>query len=414
MTFRHYFAAALLFTMPLSLAACGSADTPAEAEGENEEADAEEGPNGGRMLRDGDFALEITIFEDGVPPQYRVYATRDGVPVPGSEVDLAVTLKRLGGRIDRFAFRPQGNMLVGQGVIEEPHSFDVEVVAVEGGRRHRWAYASPEGRTRITPEAARAGGIEIERVGPATIGVTRELYGTVALSPTARSEIRGQFPGRIVSVTKAVGDRVRRGELLARIESSESLQVYPVYATLDGVVAERNGNPGDVTFDRALYVITDPAQTTVVFNIFPRDLGSIRPGQRISIETQDGQPVGEATLSDYLPEGNAEAGTALMRATLANRDGRYRPGMALRGIVTVNAVSVPMAVRTEALQSFREFTVVFANYGQDYEVRMLTLGRRSPEWTEVLSGIEPGTAYAAKGSFLVRADIEKSGASHDN
>ncbi len=414
MTIRHYFAAVLMFTMPLSLTACGSADTPTNAEGEPEEAEAEEGPNGGRMLRDGNFAVEMTIFEDGVPPQYRVYATRDGEPVPASEVTLTVSLKRLGGKVDRFAFRPQSNMLVGQGVVEEPHSFDVEVVAVEGGRRHRWVYSSPEGRTRITTEAARAGGIEIERVGSATIDETRELYGTVALSPTARSEIRGQFPGRIVSVTKAVGDRVRRGELLARIESSESLQVYPVYATVGGVVAERNGNPGDVTFDRALYVITDPAQTTVVFNIFPRDLGSIRPGQRIIIETQDGQLVGEATLSDYLPEGNAEAGTALMRASLANRDGRYRPGMALRGIVTVNAVTVPMAVRTEALQPFRDFTVVFASYGQDYEVRMLTLGRRTPEWTEVLSGIEPGTPYAAKGSFLIRADVEKSGASHDH
>ena len=414
MSIKTGFAIIALALVAAPLASCGSADTPAEAEGEHGEAEVEEGPNGGRMLRDGDFALEITIFEDGVPPQYRVYATRDGETVAASEVALTVTLKRLGGKVDRFAFRPQRNILVGQGVVEEPHSFDVEVVAVEGGRRHQWAYSSPEGRTRITTEAARSGGIEIARVGPATIGETRELYGTVALSPTARSEIRGQFPGRIVSVTKAVGDRVRRGELLARIESSESLQVYPVYATVGGVVAERNGNPGDVTFDRAIYVITDPAQTTVVFNIFPRDLGTIRPGQRVTIETQDGQPVGEATLSDYLPEGNAEAGTALMRASLANRDGRYRPGMALRGIVTVNAVSVPIAVRTEALQPFRDFTVVFANYGQDYEVRMLTLGRRSPEWTEVLSGIEPGTPYAAKGSFLIRADIEKSGASHDH
>ena len=91
------------------------------------------------------------------------------------------------------------------------------------------------------------------------------------MATTARSEIRGQFPGRIVSVTKQVGDTVKRGQLLARIESSESLQVYPVYSTVSGVVAERNGNPGDVTFDRALYVITDPAQTTVVFNIFPKD-----------------------------------------------------------------------------------------------------------------------------------------------
>ncbi len=414
MTIQRVILFLLISLLAVPLASCGSADDPAQGAGEGAAAQAEPGPHGGRMLRDGDFALEVTIFEDGQPPQYRVFPTRKGEPVAPSSVNLVITLRRLGGQVDRFAFRPQGNFLSGQGFVEEPHSFDVEVIAVEGGRRHRWAYASPEGRTRITAAAARTGGIEIATVGPATIGETRELYGTVQLATTARSEIRGQFPGRIVSVTKAVGDRVRRGELLARIESSESLQVYPVYATVSGVVAERNGNPGDVTFDRALYVITDPAQTTVVFNIFPRDLGSIRPGQRVIIQTMDGQPAGEAALSDYLPEGNAAAGTALMRANLANRDGRYRPGMALRGMVTVNAVTVPMAVRTEALQPFRDFTVVFANYGEDYEVRMLTLGRRSPEWTEVLSGIAPGTPYAAKGSFLIRSDIEKSGASHDH
>ena len=202
--------------------------------------------------------------------------------------------------------------------------------------------------------------------------------------------------------------------MLARIESSESLQIYPVYSPVSGVVAERNANVGNVAIDQPIYVITDPGQTTVVFNIFPRDLGTIRPGQKVDIETLDGQPIAASVLGGYLPEGNAAAGTALVRASLPNRDGRWRPGMALHGRVTVNAVTVPLAVRTVALQRVRDFTVVFANFGEDYEVRMLELGRKTPEWTEVLSGIKPGTRYAAKGAFLIRADIEKSGASHDH
>lgn len=408
---KTHILAALLVVMPL--AACGSgADQPA---GEHGEAAApEKGPHNGRMLRDGDFALEMTVFEDGVPPMFRVFPTMGGEKLDPAKVDLTVTLRRLDGEVNVFKFKPNGEWLDGQGTVVEPHSFNVEVVAVVDGKRHQWKYANPEGQTKIPAETARANGVVIETAGPAVIGETRELYGTVQLASTARSEIRGQFPGRVVSVTKAVGDFVRRGELLARIESSESLQVYPVYATVSGVVAERNGNPGDVTFDRPLYVITDPGQTTVVFNVFPRDLAAVRPGQRVIIETADGQPVAESTLGDYLPEGNAAAGTALLRANLPNRDGRYRPGMALRGRVTVNAVSVPLAVRTEALQPFRDFTVVFANFGDTYEVRMLELGRRSPEWTEVLGGLKPGTRYAAKGSFLIRADIEKSGASHDH
>lgn len=408
----RFTAAIAALALAIPLAACGS--DPAPAEHGEEGAEAEKGPNGGRLLKDGDFAVEVTVFETGQEPQFRVYATRGGEPVDPGAVQLTMILRRLGGEVNTFAFKPEGKFLAGQGVVEEPHSFDVEVVAVENGQRHVWKYASPEGRTRITAEAAKAGGIEIMTAGPATIGETRELFGTVALDPSARSEIRGQFPGRVVSVTKAVGDYVQRGQLLARIESSESLQVYPVYATVSGVVAERNGNPGNVTGDRALYVITDPAQTSVVFNIFPKDLAVIQPGMRVEIEAMDGTPVAASQLGGYLPEGNAEAGTALVRTSVPNRAGRLRAGMALRGKVVVNAVTVPLAVRTEAIQPFRDFKVVFANFGQDYEVRMLELGRSSPEWTEVLSGIKPGTPYAAKGSFLIRADIEKSGASHDH
>jgi cobalt-zinc-cadmium efflux system membrane fusion protein len=401
---------ALLLIAPL--AACGGGAQETAEHGS--EAEPEKGPHNGRLLKDGDFAVEMTIFEDGQEPQFRVYPTREGKPVDPKSVQLTVTLKRLDGETNIFSFAAEKDYLAGKGVVEEPHSFDVKVVVVENGKRHMWRYPSPEGRTKITAAAAKAGGVEIATVGPATIGEARELFGTIQLATTARSEIRGQFPGRIVSVTKAVGDSVRRGELLARIESSESLQTYPVYSTASGVISERNGNPGDVTFDRALYVITDPAQTTVVFNIFPKDLGAIQPGMKVVIETMDGQPVADTRLGGYLPEGNAAAGTALVRASLPNRTGKFRPGMALRGRVVINAVQVPLAVRTEALQRFRDFTVVFANYGEDYEVRMLTLGRKSPEWTEVISGIKPGTPYVAKGAFLVRADIEKSGASHDH
>ena len=402
---------AILLLAPLS--ACGGNEAPAETE-TAAAGEYEKGPNNGRLLKDGEFALEMTIFEDGVPPQFRVYPTRGGKPMAAGSVNLAVTLKRIDGEINRIAFKPDAAFLTGQSTIVEPHSFDVEVIAVENGKRHRWTYSSPEGRTRIAAAAAQDGGIVIESAGPVTIGEIREVEGTVQLAPSARSEVRAQFPGRVVQVTRAVGDFVRKGQLLARIESSESLQVYPVFAPVSGVIAERNANGGNVAYDQPIYVISDPQATTVVFNIFPRDLAIIRPGQKVTIETLDGQVIVETQLTGYLAEGNAEAGTALMRANLPNRDGRWRPGMALHGKVLVNAVSVPLAVRTEALQRFRDFTVVFANFGEDYEVRMLELGRKSPEWTEVLSGLKPGTRYAAKGAFLIRADIEKSGASHDH
>lgn len=397
----------------LPLAACSPSPEGSEAE-HSDAAEAPEGPHGGRLLTDGDLGLEITIFETGQEPQFRVYPYWQGEELDPAKVDLQITLSRLGGKVDRFTFTAQDDYLAGAGVVEEPHSFDVEVVASVDGKRSRWTYENHEGRTTISPEAAEQGGIAIATAGPATIGDTREIFGTVELNPSARSEIRGQFPGRVVSVTKQVGDTVRSGELLARIESSESLQIYPVYSTVSGVVAERGGNPGDMTHDAPLYVITNPSATTVVFNIFPRDLGIIRPGMRVEVQSQDGRAVGSTTLGQYLAEGNPQAGTALVRAAIPNRGGWIRPGMTMRGRVIINAETVPLAVRTEAIQPFRDFQVVYARYGDEYEVRMLQLGRRGAEYTEVLSGIEPGTPYVTEGSFLVRADVEKSGASHDH
>jgi cobalt-zinc-cadmium efflux system membrane fusion protein len=404
--------AAMAALLLVPMAAC-STDAPSEA-GEGESAEEEKGPHRGKMLRDGDFAVEMTVFEDGVPPEFRVYPTRDGKPVDPKSVKLTVTLKRLDGEVEKFTFKPEKDYLVGQGTVIEPHSFDVEVVAAASGKRHVWKYSSPEGQTKISASAAKDGGVEFEVVGPQSISDIREVEGVVQLDPAATSEIRAQFPGKVMQVTKAVGDYVKKGQLLARIESSESLQIYPVYSPVSGVVAERNANVGNVAYDQPIYVITDPSSTSVVFNIFPRDLGTIRPGQKISIETLDGKPVADSVLGGYLPEGNSAAGTALVRARLPNRDGRWRPGIALHGRVMVNAVTVPLAVRTEALQPFRDFTVVYANFGEMYEVRMLELGRKSSEWTEVLGGIRPGTKYVTKGSFLIRQDIEKSGASHDH
>jgi membrane fusion protein, heavy metal efflux system len=102
------------------------------------------------------------------------------------------------------------------------------------------------------------------------------------------------------------------------------------------------------------------------------------------------------------------------RVVLDNADGRLLPGMFVTAEVVVAEHEVPLAVRRSALQSFRDFTVVYAQFGEEYEVRMLELGRQSGEWAEVLGGIAPGTRYVTENSYVLKADVEKSGAAHDH
>ena len=73
----------LILTSALILAGCGGQAEP-KAEAGHAAATAgeyERGPHRGRMLRDGDFALEMTIFEDGVEPEFHVYLYRKDKPL---------------------------------------------------------------------------------------------------------------------------------------------------------------------------------------------------------------------------------------------------------------------------------------------------------------------------------------------
>ena len=63
-----------------------------------EEEEVAKGPHGGRLLSSEGFDLEITIFERGLPPEFRVYAYLDeqAVPVEKVKLDTRIVLHRTG------------------------------------------------------------------------------------------------------------------------------------------------------------------------------------------------------------------------------------------------------------------------------------------------------------------------------
>ncbi len=160
-------------------------------------------------------------------------------------------------------------------------------------------------------------------------------------------------------------------------------------------------------------MIADLSEVWVQLDVFGRDLGKVSAGQGVTVTTLDGEQ--HRGVIDFVSPLVAHGSQSVRaRVPLENPDGALRAGQFVSARVVVAETDVALAVRRDAIQTFRDFNVVYARVGDTYEVRMLELGRRNGEYVEVLGGLNIGEVYVSANSFLVKADIEKSGASHDH
>ncbi|MBL4820021.1 MAG: efflux RND transporter periplasmic adaptor subunit [Gammaproteobacteria bacterium] len=383
----------------------------AEEHGDAEEEEFARGIHGGRLLEDGNFSVELAIFEQGIPPEYRAWAIQGDMQLEPGQWQLDVELTRLGGQVDEFRFAPNGGYLLGDAVVEEPHSFDVNVVASYQGQSYRWQFESHEGRVHLKDAMAQTMGIGVHFAEAGIIHQTRLLYGKISPDPQQVSHITARYPGLIQAVRPTLGDTVSQGDLVITVEANDSLQTYEIHAPISGVVVDSHANPGEFAGNQHLLTIANYDNVWADLNVFPGEAQVIRAGQ--SVELHMGELSATSTIR-YLNPGQGLTPNVIARVPLENPDLVWTPGLLVEARVTVDQFEVPLRIDNRALQSFRDWQVVFIKIGEEYEIRPLELGRTDGTFSEVLSGLNPGDRYVVENSYLLKADLEKSGASHDH
>ncbi len=272
---------------------------------------------------------------------------------------------------------------------------------------------TPPDSTEITQEAAQAAGIKTETAGAGFISETVNLSGRITLNQNRSAQVKARFPGIVREVKKGQGEPVAVGDVMATVESNDSLQVYPVTSPIAGVVLARNTNVGDVAGETPLFTVADVSDVWAEFHVFPRDIDKIVGGQKVRVTSFEGQHTGEATIAVVLPLAESSSQTVIARVTLPNPQGLWRSGMTVRGDAVINEKEVPLAVKTSAVQRMEGKTVVFVQTGDRFTMRPIKAGAGDNQWTEVLEGLQPGETYVSGNSFIIKADIGKAGAEHE-
>lgn len=238
-----------------------------------------------------------------------------------------------------------------------------------------------------------------------------KVYGKTVNDPSQVSHIRARFPGTVVDVNVQIGDAVKVGETLAFVESNESLKKYPIKALMPGVVVARHANPGEMALDQVLFTLANFEKIWVELQVFPGQLNQIISGQEVLISGSD-QSI-SSTIRHIIPSQD-EKPYSTARVLIDNQLRDWTTGLLVSGQVSVRTTQADIVVPSKAIQDIDDESVVFVKTGNTYTAHVVETGRTDGKFTEILSGLHLGDVYVSENSYLIKADLEKSGASHDH
>ncbi|MGE6821495.1 efflux RND transporter periplasmic adaptor subunit [Pseudomonas soli] len=205
------------------------------------------------------------------------------------------------------------------------------------------------------------------------------------------------------------------GQKVAAVAPAGKGNRYELRAPFDAVVVEKHLTVGEVVDETSnAFTLSDLSRVWATFAVAPRDLDKVVSGRGVSVSAPDlgAQVEGKVNyVGSLLGEQNR---AATVRATLANPNGAWRPGLFVNIAVTVERFDAAVVVPESALQTWEEQTVVFARTDEGFAARPVKPGRRDAGQVEIREGLAAGTEVAAAGSFVLKSELGKGSAEHSH
>jgi cobalt-zinc-cadmium efflux system membrane fusion protein len=188
-----------------------------------------------------------------------------------------------------------------------------------------------------------------------------------------------------------------------------------VRAPIAGVVVEKPVVAGQAVDEmKPLMTIADLSHVWVEAAVPAGSLGQVGTGMaaKISVGTQPDEIDG--TVAFLGPVLGETTRMATARIVLPNRDARLRPGMLASVDLLGPQERAAVTVASDAIQTIHEHSVVFVRTAAGFQARDVVPGASDGKRTAIVRGLESGAVVAAGGSFLLKADLGKSEAGHDD
>jgi cobalt-zinc-cadmium efflux system membrane fusion protein len=197
-----------------------------------------------------------------------------------------------------------------------------------------------------------------------------------------------------------------------------SLRRQEVRSPIAGRVAERRVDLGALVGregqESELYVVVDLSELWIELAVAPADLSAIREGQEIAVTIgADGERV-PARINFVSPLLDRDTRSARVVASLANPDHKFRPGSFVTADIPLSHDRAKVMVPKDALQTIKADRVVFVRNAHGFEARKVTTGREDERAVEIVSGLAAGEEVAISNTFVLKAELGKAEAEHQD
>ncbi len=300
--------------------------------------------------------------------------------------------------------------------------------------------------------------VPVEVVAVANRPVAASYSGTAPLEARGESQVVAKTSGVALQVMAEVGQQVRAGQVLVRLDSdraalqaaqsaaqvrkleanyNRSLQLSKqqlvsandldqlkfdlenaravnrlanlevsyanVVAPISGVIAERSIKPGNfVQLNSPIFRIVDTSRIEATLNVPERELATIKPGLpvQLMVDALPGKPF-QGTVDRVAPV--VDSGSGTFRVICAFDSAQLlQPGMFGRIRIDYDQRANAMVIPRNALLDDENDPAVYVVRGNKAARVAVKLGYFDGEWVEVRSGLKQGDRVVTAGKVALR------------
>ena len=187
--------------------------------------------------------------------------------------------------------------------------------------------------------------------------------------------------------------------------------LLPVRAPISGIITEKHAIVGELSDpSKSLYTVADLSSVWVMVDIHEKDLAKVRRGQAATVTVAafpDLKLRGRITyIADLVDESTR---TVKARVEVGNPGRKLKPEMfaTVELALSADAQSV-LAVAEESVQELDGKKLVFVMEDKEqFAARPVQTGRTAGGMVEIVSGVEEGDNYVAKGAFMLKSELKK-------